>query len=352
MEATRLILLTGSTGHVGFRTLRYALEKGYAIRAAVRSEAKAETVRTNRALAHIDELGSKLSFIIVPNFLADGAFDEAVKGVTYVIHIASPIPGKTDQSDLEAAFIKPAVQGTLGLFESAKKEATVERIVVTSSAVAIPPIDVVTGQTQTDYKFKAEDRAKEIPPPFPNDAVAYVASKIAALHRGEAWMQKERPTFDVIWIIPSYVGGRDDLVHATAEFNHGTNRLFLASVLDGADAQNSGPRVMNVVHVDDVAKAHVESLDPRVAGDQAFLLTNKGGDARWDDAKDIVAKHFPEAVKDGLLPNNGSVPHMEVHFDIAKTEDTFGKLKPFEEVVISVAEHYLELHAKEREGAQ
>lgn len=85
-----LVLLTGATGFVGFAVLRAALEKGYKIRAAVRSEEKAETVRSNPTLQHISE--EQLSFVIVPDILSDGAFDAAAESVKYILHVASPIP--------------------------------------------------------------------------------------------------------------------------------------------------------------------------------------------------------------------------------------------------------------------
>lgn len=42
-----LILLTGATNYIGFRVLRYALQYGYLVRTTVRSEAKANVLRTN-----------------------------------------------------------------------------------------------------------------------------------------------------------------------------------------------------------------------------------------------------------------------------------------------------------------
>lgn len=63
-----------------------------------------------------------------------------------------------------------------------------------------------------------------------------------------------------------------------------------------------------------------------------------------DETKDIVARNFPEAVERGDLPNNGSNPTFACMFDISKTEKTFGlKQASFEEGVVSVVGHYLEV---------
>ncbi|KAK1060053.1 hypothetical protein LTR12_011986 [Friedmanniomyces endolithicus] len=341
MAVDDVVLVTGGTGFIGFRTLRYALEEGYTVRAAVRSEAKAETIRRNSTLSSIKDLSSKLSFAIVPDFLADGAFDEAVKGVKYVLHVASPLTtGFTVTDDLEAGIIKPAVQGTLGLFGSAKKEPSVKRIVVTSSMVAIPPIAVLIGQQASEHVFTPKDRAHDVPGPYPAVIVAYVQSKIAALKEGEAWVEKHKPQFDVIHIHPSFVGGRNDLAQNVEELCTGTN--------PSKDSDEyAGPRVANYIDVDDVAKAHVLSLNEKVAGGQSFLLTNKGGDMKWNDAQAIAKKHFPDAVSSGLLPNDfAEQQFMVLHCDISKTEETFGKIKSYEDTIKAVVGQYFELKEK------
>lgn len=73
----------------------------------------------------------------------------------------------------------------------------------------------------------------------------------------------------------------------------------------------------------------------------------------FDEVKDIVARNFPKAVKNGDLPNDGSNPSFVSKLDTTKTEKTFGlKLATYEESVVSVVGHYLELLEKEKEGKQ
>lgn len=221
----KLVVVTGATGHLGFKVLRTALEAGYHVRAAVRSEQKAILLKSNHVL-HTTPGFSNLSFIIVLDFLAPNAFDEAAKDTKYVIHVASPIVTKPPSSnDYDAHFVQPAVQGTLGIFKSARKATTGARIVVTSSAVAISPL---TAMSQSDgLSYNADNRLPEIPTPFPNGRVAYVASKIAALNCAEAWIAEQNPSFDAVHIHLSYIFGRDDLATSTADFQTGTNRIPL-----------------------------------------------------------------------------------------------------------------------------
>lgn len=86
-----LVLITGATGLIGFRTLLDLLLHGYRVRAVVRSEAKKQIILTNKALKTLDA-SIDLSFVVVSNIEVEGAYDEAVQDVDYVIHIASPVP--------------------------------------------------------------------------------------------------------------------------------------------------------------------------------------------------------------------------------------------------------------------
>ncbi|KAK5168166.1 uncharacterized protein LTR77_006734 [Saxophila tyrrhenica] len=339
-----LILLTGGTGYIGFRTLQYALDKGYHVRAAVRTDAKAKALRQK-----LPKHEGKLETILVPNILAPGAYDAAVKGVKYVVHLASPLPdGDTPVDDYNAEMFRPAIQGTLGILESSRKEYSVKRVVITSSMVAIVPFAGLMGQLGEDVVITPDDRAEDIPPPYPKPIVAYVQSKIASLRSAEAWMYRSQPKFDMITIHPAFVGGRNDFATSTEELLTGTNMGFFAPILGQEVVEKVGPRVAGLVDVGDVAKAHIESLDEKVAGNQAFLLTNKGGDVAWNDAKAVVQKKFPDAVGK-QFPNNGSVePHFWSRTDIEKTEKTFGKLTSFEETIEGLAGQYLELLAKEQ----
>lgn len=268
--AGELVLLTGATGFVGFATLRSALKQGYNIRAVVRSEQKVETVRSNPTLKDVSE--DQLSFVVIPDLLADGAFDEVVKDVDYILHIASPIPRPelTGNEDLDAEFINPALQATANVFKSAQKAGNVKRIVVTSSAAAIVPVTAFGGSDET---WTPEHRTEPIPSPYMNSVqVAYGTSKTLALKYAEDFIASEKPGFDAIHIHPVLVIGRDELVLTSKAFALGSNQYALAPIL----GENHQGFPLNVTHVEDVALAHVRALDPKVAGNQSFLLSNTG----------------------------------------------------------------------------
>lgn len=169
-ETDRNAQITGVTGHVGFRILVFALKAGYKVRAAVRSQAKADQVL---AAAPIKELnpGYQLSFAFVPDLTAENAFSKALLGVIYVIHVASAIPNlgtEVKEKDYDAHFIKPAVNGTIGMLSAAEQTGTVKRIVITSSVVAIAPWKYFTVE-ESSNTWCASSRIASSPGPYAND---------------------------------------------------------------------------------------------------------------------------------------------------------------------------------------
>ena len=108
--SSELVFITGATGHVGFKVLQDVLQAGYRARLAVRSEAKEQTILGNPTFKALNA-ADRVEFVIVPDLTVPGAYDEAVKGVDYAIHIASPLMGgHTTDEDYKEHLIKPAVQ--------------------------------------------------------------------------------------------------------------------------------------------------------------------------------------------------------------------------------------------------
>lgn len=70
------VLITGASGFIAAHVVDRFLEAGYNVRATVRSEKTAEKV-----LETYNQYANQLSFAIVPDVAAPGAFDEAVKDV-------------------------------------------------------------------------------------------------------------------------------------------------------------------------------------------------------------------------------------------------------------------------------
>ncbi|KIX01767.1 uncharacterized protein Z518_09494 [Rhinocladiella mackenziei CBS 650.93] len=333
--AGELILLTGGTGHLGYRTLIEALSKGYRVRAAVRSEGKISELKAAKSSQpYLD----RLSFITVPDVEKEGAFDEAVKGVDYIVHVASPLARPSD--DDEANIIQPAVRGTLSVLYSALKEPSIKRVVITSSVAAVMPSDPSNAKV-----FTADNVEPDPHGPYPSAFVAYGASKKLAYNRTRDFIAKERPKFTIINVMPTFVIGKNELATTPEAVRSGSNNLAFINLMGG---KNPDGLLAMVCHVDDVAYVHVASLDPKIEGNRNFGINWRGGrEFAWDDAIDIVKKHFPKEVEKGVFPLGGSVKSIPVPFDASKTEEVFGiKFKDFEEQIVNLAGYYAEVVAK------
>ncbi len=59
----------------------------------------------------------------------------AVKGCSYVLHVASPVP--IEQPKAADVLVKPALEGTLNVLKAAAAQPTVKRLVLCSSIAAV-----------------------------------------------------------------------------------------------------------------------------------------------------------------------------------------------------------------------
>ncbi|PQE15368.1 reductase protein [Rutstroemia sp. NJR-2017a BVV2] len=112
------VLITGATGFIGFRTLLEALEAGYTVRAAIRNESGSKALLAHPKLSSFASK-SKLSFVEVPDILDPDAYVEALKNITYAIHLASPLPLPFQNPQTE--IINPTLQDTANLLEAGLK---------------------------------------------------------------------------------------------------------------------------------------------------------------------------------------------------------------------------------------
>ncbi|MCJ1225567.1 hypothetical protein MMC12_002216 [Toensbergia leucococca] len=339
-----LILLTGGTGHIGFATLSYALNAGYHVRASIR---RPESVKEMKAAPSIQPFLQNLSFVTVEDITKDGAFDEALKDVVYVIHLASPL-AKNAGDDMENNVVQPAIRGTMSMLESALKVPSVERIVITSSEAAVIPVMAMAGKP-TDEVFDQNSVVPKPSGPYPNPFAAYIASKVLSLHATQDFMKEKSPSFTVINIMPSFVWGKNELATTPKAAVSGSNARVLEPLL-GVKSPMGLPGT--TVHIDDVAMLHVEALNPKLQGNQDFTANSEGIEGlEWNDVPEIVARKFPEAVKSGILPLGGSQPTLRLKYDASHTEKVFDfKFKGLEEQVTNVAGWYIELVEKEKMG--
>ena len=128
---TQTVLITGVSGYIGLHCAAEALRAGYRVRGSVRDDAKAEVVRETLAAASLDT--ENLEFVNL-DLTSDEGWADAAEGCSFVLHVASPFTIANPRHESEMTV--PAVEGTLRVLRAAR-QAGVERVVLTSSAVAM-----------------------------------------------------------------------------------------------------------------------------------------------------------------------------------------------------------------------
>ncbi|HZZ36000.1 MAG TPA: aldehyde reductase [Caulobacteraceae bacterium] len=149
------VLVTGGTGFIGGWCILQLLQRGYGVRATVRSLAKEPAVRA--AVASAPGAAERLT-VLAADLTADEGWDAAAAGCDYVLHVASPL-GASSAGQNPDDWIIPARDGTLRVLRAATK-AGVKRVVMTSAAAAARPpyrSDAVSDETvwtdPADRKF-------------------------------------------------------------------------------------------------------------------------------------------------------------------------------------------------------
>jgi len=155
-------------------------------------------------------------------------------------------------------------------------------------------------------------------------------------------MKTQNPKFDLVTPMPSYVFGPNRLSRTPEEFASGSNSILLGLLL----GKPGLPLMTASVHIDDVAKAHVLSLNSTVPAGRYLLASGGAKGTDWSEALPVVKKYFAEAVGTTFVRDT-EVKTMELRTDTSKAEKAFGiQFKSFEEQVKSSAEYYLSLLPK------
>ncbi|VUC36302.1 unnamed protein product [Clonostachys rosea] len=327
------ILLTGSSGLVGFRILVSALLDGHLVVATVRSREKEGLIRSNPVIQKLNA-GDRLIIAVIPDMSIDGAFDSALEGVSHVIHTGSPVPVPTFEPWSQV--YKPTISISSSLLSSALKTPTVQRVVITSSIVANLGLNASpTVAASSSTRIPPLD---PVPTSFSSPMEAYILAKIAEIHKTEEFMKTQKPRFSLSYIMPGHVFGRNELItKADMMFGQNSSNNFLMPGMTGGELPF--PIHGAFVHIDDLADMHlrVAMLDSSSPRDFGIART-----VDYGMIFDHVEKAFPEAVAAGVL-RRGVVPVLPVNYSSTEMEGLLGReLKSFEEAIVDVAGQYLE----------
>jgi len=238
------VLVTGITGYIGQHCAAELLRQGYEVVGTIRSRSKADTTRS--AIARAADV-ENLSFAEA-DLLSDKGWSEAMKGCTYVLHVASPflMAEPKDENEL----IAPAVEGTRRVIGAAQL-AGVKRLVLTSSTFAI-----IAGKDSGQYgPGDWSDTDANIG--------AYAKSKTLA--ERAAWESAKGGNMELTVINPGAVFGPS----LGAKID-GQSVAMMTKMITGKIPMIPD-MAMGMVDVRDVAKLHVAAMTAKGAAGKRFI---------------------------------------------------------------------------------
>ena len=257
-------MVTGVTGYIGQHCGAELLRQGYEVVGTIRSMEKAEAVREGIAkVAPVENLT-----FVEADLISDEGWDEAMSDCKFVLHVASPfiIADPEDENEM----ISPAVDGTLRVL-SAAKAVGVERIVVTSSLIAI-----IAGKLSGHY---GTDSWSD-----PNEEIGTYA-KSKTLAEQAAWEFAKANDIDLVVINPGGVMG--PTLTGRVE---GESLTMISDIITG-----KYPLVPDIcvgfIDVRDVAKLHVAAMTAAGAVGKRYIASSD------------EPLHFKEVT--GILKNAG-----------------------------------------------
>lgn len=276
------LLVTGGSGFVGDQVVRQALERGYDVRVTARSEKSAQSIISNHA-----KYSSQLSSVIVPDIMKVESYQNALEGITGVLHLASPfIFNPTDNvSDL----LDPAIKGSTAILEAIKQWGpSVTRIVATSSFASV--VDSAKGKRE-GYTYTEKDwftATYESAAASTDGAYVYRASKALAEKAMFEWVEKNNPSFTLATICPPWIYG--PYAHDLTQTDNVSVSVKLFSSM--VDAKEILPFDFGgYADVREVATAHLLALEVPEAANQRFIV---GQDFRYQTAIDLARDSLPE----------------------------------------------------------
>ncbi len=201
-----LVLVTGANGYVGAQVVKHFLERGYRVRGTVRDADRASWLVDDVFKSEAER--GDLQLVVVPDLAADHAFDDAVRGVSAIAHVASILSFESDPNKV----VPPTVRGAVSILEAALKEPSVRSFVYTSSIVAaVIPRPGDNTHVEWDTWNEAAVQMAWAPPPYEatraRGSIVYMASKVEAEKAVWKFVKEKKPHFTVNSIGPSSILG-------------------------------------------------------------------------------------------------------------------------------------------------
>lgn len=277
------VLLTGVTGFLGSHTTIQLLDKGYKIVGTLRDMTRASKIK-EVIQTHTNNIDN-LSFVEA-DLLNEKIWQEAMEGIDYVIHIASPFPRELPKK--EEDLIIPAKQGSLNILTAASKT-NVKKVVLTSSFGAI-----VYGKEKSKrsglYNENDWTDITNI-----KDTTPYFRSKTIAEKSAWEFIKEDNSGLELTTICPGAILG------PVLEEDFGTSANIVIKTMDGSSP--AIPKIgFDMVDVRSVADLHIRAMEMKEASGERFI--GSAGYLTFKEVADILREEYPERkIPRPSLPN-------------------------------------------------
>ncbi|KAI0238760.1 putative oxidoreductase [Lamellibrachia satsuma] len=254
LEDRQVVLVTGASGYIGLHIVHQLLRDGiYHVRGTVgtrRYSMRLETLKSMKTHSNCD------LDILEADLIDPPAWIHAVRGCTYVIHTASPFPAIDPKNEDE--LLEPVVEGTLNVLRACSVTPCVQRVVITSSILAMSGLEMVpTNKVLTEKDWPQADHLS-----------VYAKSKTIAEQKAWEFLESLRSDqqFELAVINPSFVLGpvlSGELFSASKL----VPKWFLEKRIPMIPHVN-----LPVVDVRDVAAAHISAMTAPDAYNHRHIL--------------------------------------------------------------------------------
>ena len=258
-EGPLIVLVTGASGFIASHIVQQLLQQGrYRVRGTVRDKQREDKVKP---LTELPTANYPLE-LVNADLTKEDTWTDAVKGCTYVLHVASPAPRLHKQPKNPDEIIRPAVDGTLNVLKACTESGSVKRVVFTGSTMANHGgLAGEPGKVYTEEDWTTEENCKG----------PYERSKLQAERAAWAFVEKLEAgkKFELVTVNPTATLG--PFISASSG---NASAWLLGDIL-----ANNLPGLPNVsfpiVDVRDVAAAHLAAMESPEAAGKRYIANNK-----------------------------------------------------------------------------
>lgn len=272
------VLVTGGNGFLAGWTIRRLLEKGYSVKATVRSEKKGNSLKEMLEHEGVDTMN--LTFAIADLTKSDGWY-EAMKGIDYVQHVASPLGGNNHEDPTLIPTAKSGVEYVL----NAAIKAGVKKVVMTSSEAACYP-EKKNSNPSIDESFWTDLNNKAL--------TNYMRSKVVAERTAWELINNQNKT-KLTTILPGAIIG------PFMDGRRSSTDMIFEMFFKGTPSPNA---IYPVADVRDLADLHVLAMESEQANGQRFIAESE--EITMPEMAKLLKKNFEkqgEKISTMVIPN-------------------------------------------------